>query len=175
MKKHLLFSLLGFSILCSNHLAAQFSIALTPGILKPTKASDPELGFTISGKYAVNEKIRVGINVGQYTKSYGQDAFKITLVSSPITGLFEYAFGTAKFSPYAGADLGLYRVATKGGIAPYSRSLFGGALALGLNYHINKHVAINSNAKYHYSVGNNSSRVPFIGFNAGILLSFGIK
>lgn len=175
MKKYLLLSLLGISILCSNQLAAQFSIALTPGILKPTKATDPQLGFTISGKYAVNEKTTVGLNFGRYTKSYGSGLYKITLVTSPITGLFEYAFSTGKFSPYAGADLGFYSAKTLGGLVPSKNNLFGAALALGFNYHINKHVAINSNAKYHYSVGNNSSRVPFIGFNAGVAFSFGIK
>ena len=59
------------SLLFSNEAKAQVSVGANLGMFKSfTEGSDAQLGFNLNGKYSINDKIRVGGNLGYYFKSY---------------------------------------------------------------------------------------------------------
>jgi hypothetical protein len=130
------------------------------------------LGVNLYGKYSVNEKIRLGINIGYYSESYSIFLFGFRKFTTPIIGSFEYSFSTNNFSPFIGADVGIYRLGGKGdGLESVAEVYFGLAPVFGLNYNISESILLNGNFKYHYIATNNESSSA-IGLNVGIGLKF---
>lgn len=166
MKKILFCFLLLFLVLNSN---AQFSVGANLGGMKILRAGFDGLlfGGNIVGKYKLNEKINVGINIGYSTKSY----YGERLFIQPITGLFEYNFSSNKLSPYAGADIGLYRYGYNYSGYTYAESYFGFAFCGGINYSISEKLKLNSNLKFNYIVSSWES-IPTLGINIGVLYHF---
>jgi len=141
-------------LLFNNEAKAQVSVGANIGMFKFFDFV-PQLGFNLNGKYSINDKIRVGANLGYY--------FNDGFITMPITGLFEYSFSDNDFSPYAGADIGIYRFAGSG--------LFGLAPVVGLNYNLSDNLLLNSNLKYHYIMSEGGSLSAF-GVNAGVSYKF---
>ncbi len=165
-------SILVFCLLCSTISNAQISAGLNLGLFKPTaEGSDAHLGFSLSGRYDINEKIRTGVNFGYYSKTYDFMGDELTSFIMPITGSIEYSFTDNDFSPYFGADLGIYRIGISGDGASLSTSNFGMASILGANYSITDNFGVNANVKYHYIFTEVESTSAF-GVNAGVFFKF---
>ena len=157
-------------VLFMNDSKAQVSVGANVGFFKFFDA-DAQLGFNISGKYAINKQMNVGMNLGYYSKSTSVFGNRISFITMPITGLFEYNFTGKDFRPYVGADLGLYRLAFSGGIGnSIGGGYFGLAPVVGFNYSLSKKLSLNSNLKYHYVMSDFSTSA--IGLNVGVVLKF---
>jgi len=134
-------------------------------------------GGTLTLRYGIGENIRVGANLGYFVKNEKDADLDISASTSwvPITGTFEYSFGGESFSPYAGLDLGLYRlgVSVDADVAnvTISDSYFGLAPTLGVMYNLSDNLALNANAKYHYVLAEDEAQ-SLIGIGAGIVFKF---
>ncbi len=163
------------SLLFLNTAKGQTSIGLTFGTFIPTQAAsavDAHYGFNLSGKYNINPKIRVGANFGYYFKNVN-DQFGIwySTFITPITGLFEYSFTENDFSPYVGADLGLYRIGASLGGLTIAFNGFGAAPVAGFNYNLSERFAINTHAKYHFIMIEGET-IQALSINAGLAVKF---
>jgi len=141
------------------------------GMFKGFTNSDAQFGFNISDKYDINEKIRIGANFGYYFKSYDFFGSTLRAFSMPITGLFEYSFNDSDFSPYAGADIGIYRFGFSGGGTTLARATFGLAPLVGFNYKLSDKLLLNGNLKCHFIMSTGES-LSALGINAGICYKF---
>lgn len=169
--KKMAIALFGVFTFFSIDTKAQVSAGVNLGVFKSfTEGSEAQFGFNLSGKYAINEKIRVGANFGYAYKTYDVLGIKLRAFVMPITGLFEYSFNDNAFSPYAGADVGLYRFGLTSNGKTLAEGYFGFAPVVGFNYEISDNVLLNSNFKYHY-VFTEGKSTSAIGFNAGIFYS----
>jgi hypothetical protein len=158
------------SLLFTNEAKAQVSVGANLGMFKSfTEGSDAQLGFNLYGKYSINDKIRVGGNLGYYFKSYDFFGSKLRSFTMPITALFEYSFSDNDFSPYAGADIGIYRFGLSGGGGDVLN--FGLAPVVGFNYNLSDKLLLNGNLKYHYIMSEGESTSAF-GVNAGVCYKF---
>ena len=160
------------SLLFSNEAKAKVSVGANLGMFKSfTEGSDAQLGFNLNGKYSINDKIRVGGNLGYYFKSYDFFGSKLRSFTMPITALFEYSFSDNDFSPYAGADIGIYRFGFSGGGESSANGYFGLAPVVGFNYNLSDKLLLNANLKYHYIMTEGESTSAF-GVNAGVCYKF---
>lgn len=158
--------------MCLHNANAQMSAGVNVGMLKSFEDdSDAMLGFSVSGKYAISEKIRIGANLGYYSKSYEFFGVKLKAFTMPITGLFEYSLSDNSFSPYVGADAGIYSLGVSGGSTSSSEAYLGFAPVVGLNYKISDQLHVNANAKYHVVMSDGESST-FFGINAGVCYVF---
>lgn len=117
-------------------------------------------GINLCGKYAINEKLRAGANIGYYSL--------IFISVTPITGLIEYSFNERDISPYAGIELGLYRL---GIFVTQGQFTYGGAAVGGVDFHVSRKTAINVNAKYNMIMVE-GKQFGGIGVNAGLVFNF---
>jgi hypothetical protein len=149
--------------------SAQFSVGANLGTMKILNSAYDGLlfGGNLTGKYGINKKMNVGINLGYSTKSY----YGERLFIQPITGLFEYNFSQNKISPYAGVDLGLYRYGYNYSGYTYAESYFGFALCGGANYSISEKLKLNSNLTFNYILSSWES-LPMLGINVGVIYCF---
>lgn len=148
MKKILFKSFfLVLTVFAFSNASAQLSVNGNLGMLQIEDAEDAQLGVNVAVKYAINDNINVGAYAGYYTKSYEGD---ISFSTMPIGGLFEYSFSDAEFSPYAGANVGIYRIAFDALGITASESNLGFAPVIGANYSLSNNLSINLNGKYHY-------------------------
>ena len=176
MKKLLLISglFVGTAFSSSNLAHAQLSLGVTGGIFNQGVSSDGErysnnlLGFNLAGKFGLNDnKMRVGLNIGYFFDS--EDG--LTIFTQPITGLFEYSFSDASFSPYAGIDAGIYRMGASSDGGSASESELGFAPVAGFNYEISDRMDLNVNIKYMYILTDGNSTTG-VNANAGIVIKF---
>ncbi|MFM7911324.1 MAG: outer membrane beta-barrel protein, partial [Bacteroidota bacterium] len=115
MKKLLTLLLVTLCMLSThNQSFAQLSVGATGGavIWSAQGESISFPGGTLTLRYGIGENIRVGANLGYFVKSVNEGDLDISgsISGVPITGTFEYSFGGESFSPYAGLDLGFYRL-----------------------------------------------------------------
>lgn len=173
MKKLITLTLVACGFM-STQLKAQSAVGINLGMYKPSAdGSDAQLGAQLSFKHSISDQIRIGANIGYYSKSSNEIlGIKYSYSTMPITGLFEYAFSDGDLAPYAGADLGIYRFGSKiSGGSGSSNSNIGFAPVAGANYTLSDNLALNVNFKYHvifFDGGNTSA----IGLNAGAIISF---
>jgi len=124
------------------------------------------VGATVTGKYALNEKMTVGANIGYL--SFASDYDGISWTFMPITALVEYNLGPA----YIGADFGLYsfgaKVEVEGVSANVSETYFGFAPVVGANFPISEKLVFNANAKYNVVMSEGES-TSYVGINLGLL------
>ena len=164
-----------------NQSFAQLSVGATGGavIWSAEGESNTFPGGTLTLRYGIGEKIRVGANLGYFVKSVNEVDGDLDISGSisgvPITGTFEYSFGGESFSPYAGLDLGFYRLGVSfkedGANLTISDSFFGLAPTLGVMYNLSDNLALNANAKYHYVLAGDEA-LGLIGIGAGIVFKF---
>ncbi len=143
----------------TQQASAQISVGLNAGMLSTTGNSPNNVnypGFTIYGKYGINDNIRAGLSISTFSKktSYSggpfTPAYTVTNRISPITLTGEYLFLTDAFRPYAGLNMGLYtnRVNVNPGNNS-SETGFGIAPLIGADYKFNENLFINLNFRYH--------------------------
>lgn len=174
MKNRLLISILFFSffsLVSVNESKAQMSVTANLGFINIPDYEINLIGFNAAGKYSISEKLRVGLNLGVFIKSEDNS----TLSIMPITGLVEYSLTTNAFSPYIGADVGLYRIGTSysygGETESDSQMELGLAPVVGFNFALSDKMSLNSNLKYHY-IMTEGDAIGAIGLNAGLTFNF---
>jgi outer membrane protein W len=166
MKKLTILGLMSLSLITFNEAKAQISVGGNLGVFRPFyDNADAEFGINLVGKYEINDNIRVGANLGYFFKSYAGLGRSFTM---PVTGLFEYSFNDDDFSPYAGADIGIYRFGISGGGETMAASKLGMAPVVGGNYKLSDNLLINANVKFHYILTDFES-TKALGVNAGVI------
>ena len=184
----------------SGAINAQIKLGLSPGIQLPLgdfgDAVNLGFGGGISGEYLVTENIGVGLNVGYFTFS-GKDlpaGYKDSYSIIPITLDGKYYFMTEGFKPYGGLDLGLYMLGNKwetpeenlgfGVVIPAeskseTKSYFGFAPVVGVQYDLTDNLALDLNLKYNYVLsgekveGEKTPDFTSFGINVGIVYTIG--
>ena len=171
MKKFLVITAFLASSFLINNAGAQISVGATFGPNFFTGNSN--IGFTLSGKYQVQEKMIAGLNLGYSSMgSFNLGYLNSTSFSLiPISGLFEYHFGGEKIKPYVGGDLGLYtyRVSSKVNEikTSYSNTYLGIAPTAGALYDINDKLSLCANFKYNIILSSGSGA--FSALNFGVV------
>jgi hypothetical protein len=160
-----------FAFLCIIvfNAQAQIDVGATIGLQIPTGSFGDGVktgfGFNLVGKYNLNSNIALGLNLGdQFFGIKDDGSFSVV----PITGLFEYHFGTGKLKPYLGADLGLYIETAKEGSFKSTKTYFGFAPVGGILYGINEKLSFCANLKFTDVLSEGESTTWF-GINAGII------
>ncbi|NLL28183.1 MAG: outer membrane beta-barrel protein [Bacteroidales bacterium] len=136
-------------------------------------AFNTSFGLNVSGKYFIQDNMAVGLNLGKHW--FGTGSSNASFSSMPVTGLFEYYFGSSDFKPYVGMDLGLYiargKVSWGGSSYASSEAYFGFAPKLGFAYYISyisNNIAVTVDAKFHFMTSDPMTE--YIGINFGIAL-----
>lgn len=184
MKKLLLIVAVAFFAISVN---AQIKLGANLGLSLPTgdfgDSFKAGFGGGVMGKYALNDKMAVGLNIGYYSHK-AKDAAggsDVTFSYMPITGSFQYFLGTEGFKPYVGADLGFYSCKAKTPSVTYmgvtvggttTETDFGFAPVIGFEYGLSESLALDVNAKYHM-ISTSGSSTNAIGINVGLLYSLG--
>ncbi len=160
MKKLLILSLFLGAFYAKNFAQISGGATLGPMI------SDGEaiFGLTLNGKYELSDKLKVGANLGFFSKNQDFLGTSVRTSIMPFSGLIEYKLIENKLNPYTGLDLGFYRF----GIAGFSATYLGLAPTAGVNYEIDDKLSINGNFKYHYIMSSDLSSAGIININAGI-------
>ena len=172
MKKTLTLSTIFLFCMCINDTKAQVSLGVNLGMFNGLSSdSDTRFGLNISSKKSINEKIRIGANIGYYFKSYDFSGTKLTAFTMPITGLFEYSLNKRYFSPYIGSDIGIYRFGLSGEGETIAKAYFGLASVVGFNYKLSDKLLLNGNLKYN-SIFTEGESTSAISINAGISYKF---
>jgi hypothetical protein len=161
-------------LLSVGYSQGQIQVGATVGTQIPTgdlgDGAKTGYGFNIAGKYMVHENLAIGLNIGYSKFETELDGLSFTLI--PVTGLFEYYFGSGKFSPYIGADAGLYnygaRISYMGMVESGSKNYFGFAPTGGILYGLSNKLSFCANLKYNY-VLSEPSVATWLGINAGII------
>ena len=173
MKKILTIGAVFIWCLSFNHAKSQVSGGLNLGVFKTLvdgtlNESDAQFGFNLNGKYELSDKMRIGANLGYFFRSYDVFNSKLRSFTMPITGSFEFSFSNNDFSPYAGADIGIYRQGIGGAFA---NGYLGIAPVFGFNYDLSESLFLNGNLKYHYIRYEGESTYAFgLNFGLGIKL-----
>ena len=170
MKKTIKFFLLSAFICATQFTQAQFSVSLGGGMMK-WEDIDAQLGPQLGINYQI-ENIRIGANLGYYTKSDDFFGTKLSIISFPIALSGEYAFSDNAFSPYIGADFGIFRFGFGGdGEREFGDAALNLAPKAGFNFSFSDDWAINAHGKYHVIMSDGESSNA-ISFNLGIVKSF---
>ena len=149
MKKLIQLAFAATLIFAAQSSFAQVSVSAGVGLFKFEDA-DGEIGPQFAVNYNVSDKLRIGANLGYYTKSYDFIGEKITSINFPIALSGEYAFSTEKISPYVGVDLGILRAGSRyDGTSEFGDSALNLASKAGLNIGLSDDFGINVHAKYH--------------------------
>ena len=136
-------------MLAAHSSFAQVSVSAGIGLFKFDDL-DGEIGPQVAVNYNVSEKLRIGANLGYYSKSETIAGEKYSSLSMPIALSSEYSFSTEKISPYVGLDLGIYKFGAKiGGTTDMSDSFLNFASKAGLNIGLSDSFGLNVHAKYH--------------------------
>lgn len=151
----------------------------------------PGFCFGLTGKYPLNEKMSLGLNVhyNGFTGFLAHDPYHTGANKAGITaftGLFQYYFSEEKFKPYAGADLGLYFINSRyyygswknqGGNLVYSydfihghRTALGFAPVGGMTYDISDKLVFDANVKFNLML--TETAFNYIGINLGLFYKF---
>ena len=122
------------------------------------------IGFAAIGKHNLNKNVRVGANIGYYSKSESG----LSLFSMPIMGLVEYQHNMDKLTPFGGVEVGINRIGLSlGAFGTYASNNLAIAPVVGVEYSLNNQLNALVNAKYNYIMTEGSSTTG-IGFNVGV-------
>jgi outer membrane protein W len=179
MKKIQILALVVLSIITIN-ANAQINVGATIGSQLPMgtfgNSAKVGFGFNAVGKYMLKENMAVGLNLGYI--AFGSKIEGASFSMMPITGLFEYHFGSGAIKPYVGADLGIYRyaytikgVSVSGYTSPDisdSKMYLGFAPTGGVLYGLSDKLSLCANLKYNY-VMSEGDAATWLGTNAGII------
>ena len=131
--------------------------------------SNMHLGFDVGITYDITEKIRAEILFETLTRSetipipfFGSIETRSTLM--PITIGGEYRFVTGKIQPYAGLNVGLYRLSAEVFGQSQSDSYIGFAPKVGLSFEVTENISVEATAKYHYILNKDDNNAGIEGF-----------
>jgi len=147
----------------------QFSAGATIGVQVPLgdfgSSYHAGPGLNLTGRYAPTDNIRVGLNIGfnRYSDEWSGD-WPVWMI--PVTGLFEYHFGSKAVRPYVGGDIGIYRVQDDS----YSETHVGFAPVAGVSFRASDIVSFLANLKYHYVAADYA--FSWVGINVGASFEF---
>ena len=163
---------------------AQLKIGVGGGVALPMGdfGDGFKMGFGggVAGKYMLNEKLALGLNLGYYSFTAKDEAggSDVKFSVMPITALVNYYFATEGFKPYVGADLGFYacksKVSVLGMDVSATATKLGFAPTLGFEYGFSDKMGLDVNAKYHYITTEGSS-TSYVGINLGLVFTLGGK
>ncbi len=161
MKNSIKFILLSTFICVAQFTQAQFSVSLGGGMMK-WEDIDAQLGPQLGINYQI-ENIRIGANLGYYTKSEDFFGTKLSIISFPIALSGEYAFSD---------NFGIFRFGFGGdGEREFGDAALNLAPKAGFNFSFSDDWAINAHGKYHVIMSDGESSNA-ISFNLGIVKSF---
>jgi hypothetical protein len=170
MKK--LITIMAIGIAFFNNASSQFSVGAGVGAFNFTDGESESLGgFNISGGYALNEKMTIGLNVGNYWKSVDFLGISLTSFVRPVTVSFKNDFMEDAFRVYAGAELGLIAFGVSFDGESESESYLGLGAIGGVKYLINDNINVFGEAKYQYIMLDNASEGAVL-FNIGLNYTF---
>jgi hypothetical protein len=170
MKK--LITIMAIGIAFFNNASSQFSVGAGVGAFNFTDGVSESLGgFNISGGYALNEKMTIGLNVGNYWKSVDFLGISLTSFVRPVTVSFKNDFMEDAFRVYAGAELGLIAFGASFDGESESESYLGLGAIGGVKYLINDNINVFGEAKYQYIMLDNASEGAVL-FNIGLNYTF---
>lgn len=179
--KKIAFCLSFLCALLAFQAQAQFSVGATVGPQIPLgefgEGFGVGFGFNLQGKYAINEQLNTGLNIGYNSFGASDSDIDASTSITPITGFIEYVFASSgKIKPFVSADLGIYSIRTRVNVdfgfgsnsVSASRSFFGLAPAAGVLYGLNDAFSLNGGLKLHaiFSEGESTS---FLGINVGVI------
>ena len=121
------------------------------------------LGLHAFGKLNMNDNIRLGANLGYYSKS--EDGASI--FSMPISGLVEYTHNAGKVTPFGGLEVGLNSLGLRYKGESESEGYLFLAPVVGLEFELTKQLNGLVNAKYNY-IMTEIEATTAIGFNLGV-------
>ena len=121
------------------------------------------LGLHAFGKYNVNDNVRIGANLGYYSKS--EDG--LSFFSMPISGLVEYTKNSGKLTPYGGIEVGLNSMGFRYKGESESEGFLFFAPVAGIEFELTKQLNGLVNAKYNYIMTEGEATTG-IGFNVGV-------
>jgi len=162
--------------------SAKFKLGLNGGLLYPMEKEEGAktylfFGGGISGEYLVKPNIGVGLSAGYYGYQLTKvDGEKETVSIMPVALTGRYYFLTKSIQPYAGVDVGLYtlgdKVTYQGESKSGSKSYFGLAPVVGLQFKLSNTLALDVNTRYNlvFIEGDTGYN---IGFNVGVVYAFG--
>ena len=172
IKKIALFAVVALMAVSAS---AQIKVNVGGGLLFPMgdfgDAAKTGFGANVGGKYMLNEKMAVGLNIGYFMMGEKVDGMKISII--PVSGSFTYYFGDGGLKPYASAELGYYTAKTKIDALDVddSESDFGFAPVLGVEYALSDKLTLDANAKYHY-INTEDEATKAFGINVGLVFAF---
>lgn len=126
-----------------TQLIGQHAIGLNTGVFKPNNSTGAIFGAGLDYTYQASDKVRVGIGAAYYyyANSYGS--------STRVNGIYTYTLREGVFSPYAGADMGLYIIKEFSIRQVYeSKSYIGLAPLLGARCKLSEGLALNMQLKF---------------------------
>ncbi len=171
MKKTMIFLAFIMAGLFVTNAHAQVSVGANFGMYKTAvENADPVYGFNIAGKYNFTDNLRAGINLGYYFKTTEILGTKITSYTMPVAAGVEYVFLSSDFSPFAGLDVGLYNYGARSKNSSSSKSYFGVAPIVGVEYKLADNLLLTGNFKYHLLL--NEDVKNGLGFNIGAAFLF---
>lgn len=163
----------------ANQSSAQVGVGAQLGVFSPIgdNSGDAHFGFNVNGKYDLDDRMRIGANLGYYFNRETVDlgfmgSMSFTTFFMPITALFEYdIIEEGGVDVYGGLDLGLYRFGSSFDGSSDSSGNFGIAPTAGVRYGITESLFIDGGLKYHliFTEGESSSA---IGLNGGVIFYF---
>lgn len=175
MKKVLFTAILAIATSVSAN--AQWKVGADLGLQVPIgtygDAYGLGFGFAVSGEYLVTESIGVGLQIGYFSIGSGSGLYDTGMSLVPITATGKYYFMTEGLKPYAGLDLGLYRIGFDYGfgLGVASETKFGLAPVAGVQYEFTDNWALDGNLKYNYIAAEGKAFTTF-GINVGVVYTF---
>lgn len=116
-----------------------------------------QTGIFASGKFGVNDRLRLGASVGYLSKSYSfGGSVKTTYSTIPLLALMEFnLMGPGSFQPYLGIHAGLFSLSTTFEGSGFtsgesSNTYFGLAPVAGFTFNIGDRLLITAHGKYNY-------------------------
>jgi outer membrane protein W len=132
--------LLGLGCCGGTKLIGQHAIGLNTGVFKPKNSTGAIFGAGLDYTYQASDNVRVGIGAAYYANS------KVS--STRLNGIYTYTLREGVFSPYAGADLGLYFIDEYTGFRVDETMGVGLAPLLGAHYKLSEGLALDVRVKY---------------------------
>ena len=129
-------------------------------------------GWSISGEFLSTPRFGVGLSAGHFTSSLEGERYTMSI--TPVTLIGRCYFRIRRpLQPFIGIDIGVYQWEIQIlGDTLHSAPSLGVAPVLGLLFKITNSIALDVNAKY-TTIFSEARSHTFLGFNAGIALTFG--
>lgn len=160
---------MAITLICGKTFGQNLSAGLDLGVFSSGTVN--YTGFSLNGKYSLNDNMKVGVSYGYYSKSETLGSSSLTVAWSPIAVTFDYKFNDNDFSPYAGIDVGVYRLSVSAGSISASTNNLGFAPKFGATYKLSDNLDLNTNVKYHY-ITTEGAATSATSFNVGAVFNF---